>query len=149
MPFGKPAGSALLLRRPDRSPYLQLEVTVLYAVRATSEVVLRPGYQSVVTMYMYAISDLSGRELFAYHWHPDGVSASRTPHFHASAMPPALLLGRPGGSETDELTLSRIHFPTHQMGVQELVRFLITELGVGPRRADWQAVLDRIERSSQ
>ncbi len=45
--------------------------------------------------------------------------------------------------------LSRIHFPTHHMELSDLIMFLITELGVGPRRPDWESVLDRIERSSR
>jgi hypothetical protein len=110
---------------------------------------LRPTFRASVTMYMYGVLDLTGRELFAYHWHPTGVSAVRAPHFHASSTPSVALPGRPGYPDTSELALNRVHFPTHSMGLDGLVRFLITKLGVGPRGSDWESVLDRIERTSR
>lgn len=146
MPFGLPPGHPLVLRKPDRSPFAQLEITIDYQVREVASTRRRPSYQAFLTMYMYAVSDLSGRELFAYHWHPTGVSAIRTPHFHASSTPPLILPGRPGNSDTSALVLSRVHFPTHHIELPEFVRFLITEIGVGPRRSDWDSVLARIER---
>ena len=100
-------------------------------------------------MYMYSVLDLSGRELFAYHWHPSGVSAARTPHFHASATSPIALPSRPGNPGTMELAVNRVHFPTHRMELPGLVRFLISELGVAPRRADWESVLEGIERVAE
>jgi hypothetical protein len=139
----------LPLRKVDRSPYLRLKVAMEYAVVSVTEVPSRPQFRTSVTMYMYSVLDLTGRELFAYHWHPSGVSAVRAPHFHASSTPSITLPGRPGSSEGTELVLSRIHFPTHRMELAELVRFLIVELGVGPRRSDWEAVLNRIGRTSR
>lgn len=65
-----------------------------YAVVGVSESALRPRFRTSTTMYMYGVLDLSGRELFAYHWHPTGVSAVRTPHFHASVTPTIALPGR-------------------------------------------------------
>lgn len=118
-----------------------------YTVFEVSDTALRPTFEAMITMYMYGILDLAGRELFAYHWHPTGVSAVRSPHFHASTTPPIVLPGRPGNPNTSELVLSRVHFPTHRIELPELVRFLITELGVGPRRTDWATVLERIEQS--
>jgi hypothetical protein len=137
----------LPLRRVDRAPYLHLKVAMEYAVVGVTEPPLRPRFRTSITMYMYSVLDLTGRELFAYHWHPTGVSAVRTPHFHASTTPPVLLPSA-GNPSTTELVLNRIHFPTHRLELDGLVRFLIIELGVGPRRADWVAVLDRIERLS-
>jgi len=98
-------------------------------------------YEAVETMYLYAVRDLDGRELFAYHWHPLGLSSVDTPHMHISSARPVALPTRPGSTPTGELVLSRIHFPTHYMNLSNLVRFLITELGVGPRRPDWESVL--------
>lgn len=137
----------LPLRGFDRTPYLQLNVAMEYAVVGVTEAPLHPRFRASATMYMYSVLDLTGRELFAYHWHPSGVSPVRTPHFHSSITPPVVLPSRPGYPNTVELILSRVHFPTHQIELPELVRFLITELGVQPRRADWEAALDRIEHS--
>lgn len=120
-----------------------------YTVFDVSDTALRPGFEALVTMYMYGVLDRLGRELFAYHWHPTGVSAIGSPHFHASTTPPVLLPSQPGTPRATELVLSRIHFPTHRIELPELVRFLIVELGVRPRRQDWAAVLDRIEQTSR
>lgn len=85
---------------------------------------------------MYAVNDLTGRELFAYHFHPSGLSPTKTPHLHWSAATPIVMPMRRGSSAVFELDMSRAHFPTHHLELAELVRFLITELGVGPGRAD-------------
>lgn len=135
----------LLLRRPDRSPYLQLEVSIEYAVLSANSGSRAPTFAAVVRRYFFGVADLADRELFAYHWHPDGSSDVLTPHLHVSVAPPVVLPVRFGGPEDDRLKLGKLHFPTHHIELPELVRFLIVELGVGPRRADWEAVLDQLE----
>lgn len=104
-------------------------------------------HRAMVTRYMYAVKDLDSRELFAYHWHPAGLSLVHEPHMHVSAARPVALQARPGSTQEAAMVLSRIHFPTHSIQLSEFIRFLIAELGVGPRRADWESVLDRVERS--
>lgn len=106
-------------------------------------------YQAAVTMYLYSVQDLNGGELFAYHWHPVGLSSVQEPHMHVSAAKPVALPNRPENMHLPEMVLSRLHFPTHKIELPQLVRFLIIELGVGPRRDDWESVLDRIEQSSR
>lgn len=145
IPPGGSAENSILLRQQDRSTFLQLDVAMEYAVMGVTEPPLRPRFQPVVTMYMHSVSDLAGRELFAYHWHPAGVSDVREPHFHASATPPLFVPDRSRSGVAAELKFSRFHFPTHRIELAELVRFLIVEVGVGPRRADWESVLDRIQ----
>jgi hypothetical protein len=134
------------LRRVDRTPFLQLKVAMEYAVVGVTETRLRPRFRASVSMYMYSVMDLLGRELFAYHWHPTGVSAVQEPHFHMSSIPPTILPERTGSPKVEELIMSRVHFPTHRIELNDLVRFLIVELGVGPRRPDWEAVLERSQR---
>ena len=109
----------------------------------------RPVYRAETAQYVYVVQDLNGRELFAFHWHPYGVSGVRTPHLHVSVAQNVVLPKSPGHQGDGELPLGKLHFPTHRIEPSQLVRFLITELGVGPRRADWESVLDRIEQSSR
>jgi hypothetical protein len=135
--------NTLVLRRPDRTPCFHLKVATEYTVVQHLEAPARLRYEAIVTMYLYAVNDLDGRELFTFHWHPVGVSPVRGPHLHVSAARPVALSTRPGSSVAAELILNRIHFPTHRIELAELVRFLIIELGVGPRRSDWERVLDR------
>lgn len=144
IPHTTTTNNYLLLHKPDRSQYLQLEVSVEYAVIFAPGSVERRPFRTLVTRYIYGIADLADRELFAFHWHPVGISDVRTPHLHVSVARSVSLPGRPGGPGLGELNLGKLHFPTHRIEVAELVRFLIVELGVGPRRPDWERVLDRL-----
>jgi hypothetical protein len=58
-----------------------------------------------------------------------------TPHLHIEAASGihAALLGA--------------HFPTGVVAIPDLARMLIRDLGVAPRRADWQEVLDQAQAS--
>jgi hypothetical protein len=144
---GTAPSGILSLRRPDRTPFLQLKVVLDYQVLLDASGYNRPVYRAEIARYAYLVQDVSGRELFAYHLHPHGVSEVRTPHLHVSAARDISLPKGPGYRGDAGLQLGKLHFPTHRVEPSQLVRFLITELGVGPRRADWEAVLDRIERS--
>jgi len=135
------ASYLLSLRRVDGTPYLQLKVALEYSVVGVAGSGRRPRFEPVVTMYLYSVLDLGGRELFAYRWHPSGVSAVRTPHFHASSIPPITLTERSGRIETMKLDISHAHFPTQRIELAELVYFLIRDLGIEPRRPDWERAL--------
>jgi hypothetical protein len=139
----------LSLRLPDRSPFLQLKIALDYQVLLDAREYNRPLYRAEIARYLYVVHDVRGRELFAYHLHPDSVSDVWTPHLHVSVAQNVALPSGPGNRGNAELPLGKLHFPTRRIDPSQLVRFLITELGVGPRRPDWESVLDRIERSSR
>ena len=90
--------------------------------------------------YIYEVFDRDERELFAYHWDPREASESwaKFPHLHVSRRLPAL----PIGDGEDSLVLGKLHFPTEPIAFAALVRLLIRELGVPPRRPDWERILD-------
>lgn len=140
---GNVPANTVPLRTSDRAPYLLLEVSVEYSVIQIVDVPVQQRFQAVVTMYMYAVNDLTGRELFAYHFHPSGLSPIKTPHLHWSAATPIALPLRPGSSAVFELDMSRAHFPTHHLELPELIRLLIRDFGVGPRRRNWEQILER------
>jgi hypothetical protein len=48
---------------------------------------------------------------------------------------------------TTPVDMSGSHFPTGQVSIEAVVRFLIEEMGVTPQRSDWQAVLDANEEA--
>lgn len=83
------------------------------------------------TAYLFAIGDDSGRELIAYHWHPQGPSRVTGPHLHVHAD---IQLG--------SAWLPKAHLPTGTVALQDVLRLAIEELGVEPLRDDWQAVLE-------
>ena len=79
--------------------------------------------------YIYALVGPDGEDLLAYHWHPEGLSRVTRPHVHIAAI-------------RHPVVSARTHLPTGRAELADLVRLLIEELGVPPRRGDWSAVLD-------
>jgi hypothetical protein len=71
-----------------------------------------------------------GRDLVAYHWHPDGVSPIKVPHLHLRSYQ----------------SLSRTRLPTGRISVEQFVRLLIAELGVVHRVDDWDATIGRTQQ---
>lgn len=147
-PNSAPSGT-LSLQLPDRSPFLQLKVALDYQVLLDASGYNRPLYRAEIARYLYVVHDVQGRELFAYHLHPDSVSNVWIPHLHVSVAQNIALPNGLGNQGNTELPLGKLHFPTRRIDPPQLVRFLITELGVGPRRPNWEAVLERIERTSR
>jgi len=85
---------------------------------------VQPGMQG----YAYTISedpDL-GHELLAWHWHP---TTRLDTHIHI------------GKSHPTHGDLAKYHVPSGRVSFEQVVRFLITDLGVSPARADWDSVL--------
>ena len=83
---------------------------------------------------MYQLQDRDGRLCLAYHWHPTGRSPFTAPHLHVGCrIPPH--------------DLSKAHLLSGPVTLPMVIRMAITELGVEPLRADWEAVLDRAERA--
>lgn len=101
------------------------------------------------TEYRYRILDPNGLEILAYHWHPAGVSPVTYPHVHLSGRLPPLALGPRGGA----VRLGGMHLPTGgEVGavtLADVVRLLITEFGVGPRRADWERIVAEAGRGRE
>lgn len=102
------------------------------------DVVAEPGHWRVAHGgYQYTLESSAAYEVLAYHWHPAGLSPITEPHFH---------LG-PDSAAIDLLTSA--HLPTGHISLADVVRLLIRDLGVPPRRADWQQVLATAELELQ
>lgn len=76
--------------------------------------------------YQLSLSDTMKSELIAWHWHPG--SRVTVPHLHAPVL-------------HESGTLSNLHVPTGRVSFEEVCRFLIYDLGIEPRRSDYEAVL--------
>lgn len=87
--------------------------------------------------YSYRIADCDDRELLAWHWHPVGSSLVTHTHLHVSSQIAPLDLGR----GLDPLPIADLHIPTGQVGLADVVRFLIADVGVQPRKPSWRSVL--------
>jgi hypothetical protein len=95
------------------------------------------GERVDVSAYDFRILDTNERELLAWHWHPMGNSPITHTHLHVSSQIAPLDLGR----GLAPLPLADLHIPTGPVSLADIVRFLIAEVGVQPRKPDWQAVL--------
>lgn len=80
--------------------------------------------------YRYQLADNAGREIAAWHWHPQGRSPERRPHLHVADGP-----------------LAGMHLPSGPTGVESIFRLLLAEASVRSRRSDWQQVLAEVEEA--
>jgi hypothetical protein len=89
------------------------------------------GWTVRIVSYFYAIADSGGREFVAYQWDPFGRSPVTWPHMHL-------------GSALGQVPRSfvRAHLPTGLVTLQDVIRVAIADLGVPPRRLDWETVLE-------
>lgn len=95
------------------------------------------GFDAHTVYYSYRVLEPDGREIVAYHWHPEGTSPIRHPHLHLTSRLPTIDLG----PRFAPVALAEAHLPTGPVRLADVVRLLIDELGVAPRRTDWGAVL--------
>ena len=84
----------------------------------------------VVGSYSYEIHDADGRQVLLYHWHPRGNSPVVIPHLH---------LEQGVGVIREEVR--NAHLPTGEVSLNAVLRVLIEEMGVNPRRSDWESIL--------
>lgn len=90
----------------------------------------RPGgWEIDVVAYFYVLG-YAGRELAAYHWHPLGRAPISAPHLHVH-----------GDRQLGERWLGKLHLPTGEIRLEDIVALAISELGAEPLREDWRAVL--------
>jgi hypothetical protein len=82
-------------------------------------------YRVTATRYDYSLT-VDADELWALHWHPDGVSDVTYPHQHLGTR----LLG------PSSPVSSKAHLPTGRMTFESAVRWVI-ESGASPACADW------------
>ena len=125
-----PAGRAVKLRLVNSADRVSFWVSYDMSVALMEQ--KSPWSKASIVRYPVDV----GESTISYHWHPAGSSPVRTPHLHV----------RTGGdSFQGGVSLDRLHLPTSIVSLATNVRFLITELGVEPNRADWGRVLAGVE----
>jgi hypothetical protein len=87
--------------------------------------------------YLYGI-ELSGEgreELMSFHWHPNGSSPFRDPHYHfgEAAISPSGVF------------LARAHIASPRVSFEQVIRTLIEEAEVAPLCDDWSDRLAQTE----
>ncbi len=106
---------------------------IALSIRAYARVAERQRggpWRADLTSYFYALRDSEGREIVAYHWHPDSRSSIRFPQLHLGA-----------GGQIGREELQKSHIPTGYIELEDVIGLAIREFGVRPRRDDWAEVL--------
>ncbi|MGI8554568.1 MAG: hypothetical protein ACR2PL_27820 [Dehalococcoidia bacterium] len=114
----------------------RLALSVVHRYRTVEEASPRRQWSVQTAGYYDDLRFVGGPELVAYHWHPDPPNIITTPHLHLS-----------GGARVGFAPLAAAHVPTGQIGLDDLLRLAIRDLGVRPLRSDWLAILDRVRAS--
>lgn len=132
MPHARRAGDQLALtlsQEPLRLRSASLG-TVQLILRQQFRIVRdeRSSFHVSTEAYFYRLNDANGRELAAWHWHPGQRVAY--PHAHVDC----------------NMLTSAAHLPTSRVSIESVLRLLLDDLGVTPKRADYAAVLDEAER---
>jgi hypothetical protein len=83
------------------------------------------GYKINTTAYSYSIRDRHENEILRYDWHPH-IEQIPYPHVHM-----------------EDSTLKKHHLPTSRIALEQVLRLIITQFDVKPKRKDWSAVLTR------
>ncbi len=85
--------------------------------------------------YLYSIADAEGKDLIGFHFHPDLTEDPILyPHIHAYAKDDKRFLS---------LDLQRKHIPSGRVALEDVIRWLISELKVKPKRDDWDEILTK------
>jgi hypothetical protein len=126
-------GFAILNRRHGQPVSLELyHRYVVHEVEGN-----RGPWNASTVEYVYEISDERDDLIAAWHWHPSTTQTDdqiRWPHVHAYGA-------------RDRLTLHKPHLPTSRISIEAVIRFLIQDLDVVPRRIDWDSTLIRNEKA--
>lgn len=97
-------------------------------------------YNVRTTEYVYQIATRDQDELLAYHWTPEAPIDFRLyPHFHIGLVSIA--------KDAPIPHFHKLHLPTGRVSLEGVIRLLIDDLGVQPRRQYWRAILDSTEET--
>jgi len=99
------------------------------------------GPWKVSTVAYYYTVEIPGperMEILGYHWHPQERNAITYPHLHLYQ-----------GAGRLQYNLLKAHLPTARIAIEDVLRFVITQLGVVPLRNDWEAILRETQDTFQ
>jgi hypothetical protein len=100
------------------------------------------GRSIATRMYEYRIIDYHRTELLVYHWQPgQRFAGPDVPHLHVSAA----LNAQIDAITRARIELDKLHLVTGQVSLQAMIRMLITELRIAPRRHNCREILERTE----
>jgi hypothetical protein len=139
-PEGRSGGDPARLRTHGGEGELLLRLALQFRVDRLAGV--DEPYHVSTAFYHFDVLDRDGNEIVVFHWEPEGRGPVHAPHLHLSATTPVVLPQREGSGVAGMKThLSRLHLPTGQLLIEDVVELLIRDFAVVPLRDDWEHVL--------
>ncbi len=102
----------------------------------------KTGWEIGTVGYAYTLLLTTGAELLAFHWHPFGSSAVKSPHLPIGNAIVAKDVPE-GFPRSVAREFGHAHIPTGTVPLRDVLGFVIDEFGVAPRRPGWRAILDQ------
>ena len=121
---------------PDRGQSVQLagvqgiRLTSLFTYRVEKAEGKRGPWKVTTEAYYHALEDGNGKEIIAYHWHPNQGSAFSFPHLHIES-----------GIGANLGEIHKYHIPTGRVAFEDVLRLAVMEFGVEPCRPDWPDII--------
>lgn len=131
------------LRSPAGGPSgLFLDVVHMFAIIEADRSRFQRQWRATTRRYEYRLLDHDHTELLVYHWEPgDEFGGPNHPHVHVSAT----LNAQIDAVNERSIDLHGLHVATGRVSLETIVRMLIEEFAIAPRRHDWRETLDRTE----
>lgn len=125
-------GEPAALRAGGDAPRIRLGVKVQYRIVENQG---PTPWKMRSAAYKYTVETDDGREVLAYHWHPDANSPVTFAHAHLGSI----VLKRDGVID------HKHHLPTGRVPLQQVIRLAIVHFEAKPLRGDWPDILDQTE----
>lgn len=90
-------------------------------------------HQYIYDLIRYDAGDPAGATMLAWHWH----AKFSDPHLHIE----------PGGASGLDPGLWRAHIPTARVTLEDILMFMIRDLGVTPRCTNWREIIEPIRET--
>jgi hypothetical protein len=124
-----PGGHLVTRTRGDRPPPA-LHAEMLFRCVQEDDAPRAQRWRVTTTAYRYHMVQ-AGRDVVSWHWHPAGSSPVTWPHQHLGAATVS----------SDGVITPRSHLPTGRITLEDVVHFMIADLGALPARDDWHHAL--------
>lgn len=121
-------------RYVSRRGRYRLELSLLHTFNIQERLQRPDRWTATSDGCFYQLRERNGKKIIAFHWHPGQRGQPDFPHLHMRSRVSSVVIDR------------KNHIPTGRISLEAVVRFVIVELGVEPRRDDWARVLDEGEQ---
>jgi len=128
--------------KPGGPSGLFLDVAHMFMITDTDPSGNKRQWRVTTRMYQYSLLDHDQTDLLVYHWQPGAdFGGPDHPHVHVSAT----LNARVDAITERPIGLHALHVATGRVSLEAIVRMLIDDFHIKPRRVGWRDLLDKTE----